>query len=105
MPAILASRRSAAAILSTVLAAGGLAAVIALPAAADPSTQVQIHDIQGTSWVSPYAGSAVTNVPGIVTTVRTKGSSKGFWFQDPDPDDNPATSEGLFVYTGSTPTV
>jgi len=65
---------------------------------------VRIHDIQGDSWVSPYNGKSVANVPGIVTAVRTSGS-KGYWIQDPSPDADPATSEGLFVYTGSAPTV
>jgi hypothetical protein len=66
---------------------------------------LRIHDIQGASWISPYDGQTVTNVPGIVTGVRTAGSSKGYWVQDPDPDGNPATSEGIFVFTGSAPTV
>ena len=44
-------------------------------------------------------------MPGIVTGVRSAGSSKGYWIQDPDPDSNPATSEGLFVFAGSAPTV
>ncbi|WP_236654589.1 lamin tail domain-containing protein [Streptacidiphilus anmyonensis] len=70
---------------------------------ATPGT-VRIHDIQGASWVSPLNGKTVTNVPGVVTAIRTSGS-KGFWIQDPNPDDNPATSEGVFVYTGSAPTV
>ena len=61
---------------------------------------VRIHDIQGSGWLSPDKGQTVTNVPGVVTAVRTSGT-RGFWFQDPDPDDNPATSEGLFVYTSS----
>jgi uncharacterized protein len=65
---------------------------------------LRIHDIQGSSWVSPQAGSTVTNVPGIVTALRT-GSSKGFWIQDPNPDSDPATSEGVFVFTSSAPTV
>ena len=65
---------------------------------------LRIHDIQGDSWVSPHDGDAVTNVPGIVTAVRTQGSTKGYWFQDPNPDNDPATSEGLFAYTSS-PTV
>ncbi|WP_194926967.1 lamin tail domain-containing protein [Catenulispora pinisilvae] len=65
---------------------------------------LRIHDIQGAGWVSPVNGQAVTNVPGIVTALRTSGS-KGFWIQDPTPDANPATSEALFVYTGSAPTV
>src|SRR6202041_3126155 len=33
------------------------------------------------------------------------GSSKGYWIQDPNPDSNPATSEGIFVFTSSAPTV
>ncbi|MFJ3665776.1 endonuclease/exonuclease/phosphatase family protein [Streptomyces sp. NPDC090106] len=65
----------------------------------DPGT-VRVHDIQGTTRLSPYAGKAVTRVPGIVTGVRTSGS-KGFWIQDPQADSDPATSEGVFVYTGS----
>ncbi|WP_194908598.1 lamin tail domain-containing protein [Catenulispora rubra] len=65
---------------------------------------LRIHDIQGAGWVSPVNGQSVTNVPGIVTALRTSGS-KGFWIQDPSPDANPATSEALFVYTGSAPTV
>jgi uncharacterized protein len=64
---------------------------------------LRIHDIQGTSWVSPQNGQLVTNVPGIVTGIRATGSSKGYWLQDPTPDSNPATSEGIFVFTGSAP--
>jgi uncharacterized protein len=64
-----------------------------------------IHDIQGTGFLSPQAGNTVTNVPGIVTGVRATGSSKGYWIQDPNPDGNPATSEGIFVFTSSAPTV
>ncbi|MGW7543631.1 endonuclease/exonuclease/phosphatase family protein [Streptomyces sp. NPDC054770] len=65
----------------------------------------RIHDIQGTTRKSPLAGQTVAKVPGIVTGVRTTGS-KGYWIQDPTPDADPRTSEGVFVYTGSTaPTV
>jgi hypothetical protein len=66
---------------------------------------LQIHDIQGGSWLSPQAGNTVTNVPGVVTGVRATGSSKGYWIQDTTPDSDPATSEGIFVFTGSAPTV
>ncbi|MFF6998854.1 endonuclease/exonuclease/phosphatase family protein [Streptomyces sp. NPDC008313] len=76
--------------------------VLTAPAHAD---SVRIHDIQGTTRVSPFAGRQVTDVTGVVTGVRTYGSSKGFWFQDPDADDDPATSEGVFVFTGSAPKV
>ncbi|WP_329369532.1 endonuclease/exonuclease/phosphatase family protein [Streptomyces sp. NBC_01483] len=86
-----------AAVCSTVSAV-----VLTAPAHADT---VRIHDIQGTTRTSPYAGQKVTDVAGIVTALRTYGSSRGFWIQDPNPDDNPATSEGVFVFTSSTPKV
>ncbi|MET8290431.1 endonuclease/exonuclease/phosphatase family protein [Streptomyces sp. NPDC048448] len=86
-----------AAVCSTVSAV-----VLTAPAHADT---VRIHDIQGTTRVSPYAGRQVTDVAGVVTGVRTYGSSKGFWIQDPTPDADPATSEGVFVFTSSTPKV
>ena len=70
----------------------------------DEPGPLRIHDIQGTSWISPQDGDTVTKVPGVVTALRTS-SSKGFWMQDPNPDDNSATSEGIFVFTGSAPTV
>ncbi|WTX37405.1 lamin tail domain-containing protein [Streptomyces sp. NBC_00658] len=65
----------------------------------EPGT-VRVHDIQGTTRLSPLAGQTVTRVPGIVTGVRTSGS-KGYWLQDPTPDADARTSEGVFVYTGS----
>ncbi|MEU1200825.1 endonuclease/exonuclease/phosphatase family protein [Streptomyces sp. NPDC005813] len=78
------------------------AVVLTTPAHADT---VHIHDIQGTTRISPLAGQKVTDVAGIVTGVRAYGSSKGFWIQDATPDDDPATSEGVFVFTSSTPKV
>ncbi|ROO86858.1 hypothetical protein EDD29_4440 [Actinocorallia herbida] len=73
----------------------------------DPTPgSVRIHDLQGAGRISPIVGQAVTNVPGIVTAVRATGNSRGFWFQDPSADADPLTSEGVFVFTGSTsPTV
>ncbi len=76
--------------------------VLTTPAHADT---VRIHDIQGTTRTSPLAGRTVTDVAGIVTGVRTYGSSRGFWIQDPTPDNDPATSEGVFVFTSSAPKV
>ncbi|ROQ39799.1 putative extracellular nuclease [Frondihabitans sp. PhB188] len=88
----------AAAILGGVL--------VAVPASAAPSSgTVRIHDIQGAAWVSPLDGQKVANVPGIVTAVRASGSSRGYWIQDAQADSDPATSEGVFVYTGAAPTV
>ncbi|WP_338898963.1 endonuclease/exonuclease/phosphatase family protein [Streptomyces sp. TG1A-60] len=77
------------------------AVVLTSPAHAD---SLRIHDIQGTTRTSPLVGQQVTDVEGIVTGVRTYGS-RGFWIQDPRADDNPATSEGVFVFTSSRPTV
>ncbi|QEU95177.1 endonuclease/exonuclease/phosphatase family protein [Streptomyces kanamyceticus] len=94
--------RSAAvgAVVATALAAGLL---VTTSSAASADT-VAIHDIQGTTRVSPLAGQQVTDVAGIVTGVRGYGS-KGFWIQsaDGDADQDPATSEGVFVFTGSAP--
>jgi len=60
-----------------------------------------IHVIQGASHRSPLVGTLPLNVPGIVTA----RSSNGFWLQDPAPDADPSTSEGIFVFTNSAPTV
>ncbi|MGA4848128.1 endonuclease/exonuclease/phosphatase family protein [Streptomyces sp. G5(2025)] len=81
---------------ATALAAGLLA--VSSPAAS--ADEVRIHDIQGTTRLSPLAGQQVTDVLGIVTGVRGHGS-KGFWIQSAEADADPATSEGVFVYTGS----
>jgi predicted extracellular nuclease len=62
---------------------------------------LRIHDIQGGAWISPHDDEQVTNVPGIVTAVRSTGSSRGFWMQDPTADSSSATSEGIFVFTSS----
>ncbi|MFF5407493.1 endonuclease/exonuclease/phosphatase family protein [Streptomyces misionensis] len=91
-----------AALTVAAVCSAASAVVLTSPAHAD---SVRIHDIQGTTRLSPYAGQKVADVPGIVTATRTYGSSKGFWLQDPTPDDDPATSEGIFVFTSSTPKV
>jgi predicted extracellular nuclease len=96
------SKSSARLAALTVAAVCSAASTIVLttPAHAD---SVRIHDIQGSTRISPYAGKQVTDVTGIVTGIRTYGSSRGFWIQDPNPDADPATSEGVFVFTSSTP--
>ncbi len=59
-----------------------------------------IHSIQGPGTTSPLAGQIVVT-RGIVTGVKYNG----FFIQAPDgeADADPNTSEGVFVYTGSTP--
>ena len=66
---------------------------------ATPPPPTFIHDIQGAAHISPLVGQTFGNVPGIVTAKR----SNGFNLQDPNPDTDPATSEGIFVFTGSAP--
>lgn len=75
-------------------------ALTSTPPDPDP-IDAKIHDVQGAAHLSPLAGKVVGNVTGVVIAK----SGNGFWFQDPQPDDNPATSEGLFVFTSSAPTV
>ena len=59
----------------------------------------RIHEIQGAAHLSSFDGDAVSGVPGVVTA---RGSN-GFYMQDAEPDADPATSEGIFVFTGSAP--
>lgn len=62
---------------------------------------VRIHSLQGAGHVSPRVGQSVVDVPGIVTA----GRADGFYLQDATPDADPATSDGIFVLTGSPPGV
>jgi len=54
---------------------------------------VKINEIQGKAHRSPLEGETVENVFGIVTAKR----GDGFYMQDPNPDDDPGTSEAIFV--------
>jgi predicted extracellular nuclease len=101
------SRRS---VRSAALAVGGLLVTVAglgtyagaAPGArAAGSTTVHIRDIQGRAHISPYNGRSVKSVPGVVTAV----GPSGYWLQDPQPDTDVATSEGIYCYVGSAPTV
>lgn len=60
-----------------------------------------IPEIQGVGHVSPYESRPVYNVHGIVTALR----GDGFYMQSVIPDDDPATSEGIFAYTRGVPRV
>ncbi|HCU57478.1 MAG TPA: hypothetical protein DF984_04515, partial [Anaerolineaceae bacterium] len=60
-----------------------------------------IHNIQGANHFSPMEGETVTDVAGVVTVLR----SDGFYMQSTEPDDDPATSEGIFIETDGVPTV
>ena len=58
-----------------------------------------IAEIQGDGAVSPELNQQVT-VKGVVSGVFTQaGGLGGFFIQSLQPDNNPKTSEGLFIYT------
>ena len=71
-------------------------ATIALTVAEPPAAPIEISEIQGAAHLSPHNGETVTTT-GIV--IGKIGSS--FYIQDPTPDANPDTSEGLQVFGAS----
>lgn len=66
----------------------------------DDQATVTISAIQGASHRSAFEGQAVTTT-GIVTAV----DGAGFYLQDPTGDGDDATSDAIFVFTRSAPTV
>jgi len=86
-------------------AALGLVATLCIPlqsvAEACGAPATPIHAVQGSGAASPMVGQTVT-VEGIVTQdSRHKGGFGGFYLQqaDAETDQNPDTSEALFIYT------
>jgi predicted extracellular nuclease len=65
----------------------------------DDVTLTGICQIQGSGTSSPVVGQSV-NTRGIVTGIKA-GSSGGFFIQDDACDSDPNTSNGVFVFTGS----
>ena len=71
------------------------------PPAPPPSAPTAaIYQIQGNGSTSPYVGQSVTT-SGVVTKVN----NNGFFLQDPTGDGDPTTSDGIFVFTSTQPTV
>jgi hypothetical protein len=68
-----------------------------------PPTTLEVFQIQGSGLTSTYAGQKVETLDAIVTAV----GPAGFFIQTPDAraDADAETSNGIYVYTGSTPTV
>jgi len=69
----------------------------------DDIATLKIHEIQGAGMGSPYAGVRVQTIGNIVTA---RGPA-GFFMQtrDSEVDADPLTSEGIYVYTATTPSV
>ncbi|HYN84547.1 MAG TPA: lamin tail domain-containing protein [Pyrinomonadaceae bacterium] len=66
----------------------------------DDVTITPIFQLQGSGFQSPYDGQVVTTT-GIVTGRK----NNGYFLQDPDGDGNQTTSDAIFVFTSSAPTV
>lgn len=58
---------------------------------------VTIAEINGNKFISPLSGQAVTNVTGLLVA---KGPN-GVWIRSTTPDDDEATSEGIYVFSNS----
>lgn len=87
-----------------------LSAALLLPAGRSSVTHVaasharvlqspRIRELQGAGHLSPSANTEVSGVNGVVTAKR----ANGFFMQDPAPDSDARTSEGIFVFTNSAP--
>ncbi len=65
--------------------------------------RIRIHDIQGEGHQTSFGNQTVQDVEGIVTYMFEVKGAQYFTIQTPDEeaDDNPLTSEGIFVYAGS----
>lgn len=66
----------------------------------EPPQITRIYDIQGASHTSSLVNNSVTTT-GIVTAI----DSNGFYLQDASGDNNEATSDGIFIFTSSRPSV
>ena len=77
-------------------------AVTSVAVKSTAQTQATIAEIQGASHISSLVGQTVSGVEGVVTARRTTGG-RGVWIQDPTPDADIATSDGVFVFTNAAP--
>lgn len=68
---------------------------------ATDGTVTSIQAIQESGDTSPLVGQTVTT-QGVVTAISA-GSTKGFYLQNPTSDGDAATSDAVFVFTGSAP--
>lgn len=85
--------------LIAAIGAGAIAIPVTIAGVAVAAEASSIADIQGAAHTSPLAGEQVSDIPGVVTAV----SSKGLWIQSAQPDDDDATSDGVYVFTDAEP--
>lgn len=65
-----------------------------LVAAAASAAATTIAEINGNKFISPFKDQNVTDVKGLVTAK----SAQGIYLRSTEPDEDPATSEGLYVF-------
>jgi predicted extracellular nuclease len=65
-----------------------------LAAAVGSAAAVSIAEINGNRFLSPLQNTTVTGLKGLVTAI----SKDGVYLRSTEPDDDPTTSEGLYVY-------
>lgn len=65
--------------------------------AQEPPRAVRIHEIQGRGASSPLEGTTVV-VTGVVTADFLEAGIPGFFLQDPVPDGDASTSDGLYAH-------
>ena len=63
------------------------------------SLALTISEINGVNYISALRDQSVSDVTGLVTA---KGP-KGIWLRSTSPDDDPRTSDSIYVYTDETP--
>ncbi|GGS93000.1 ExeM/NucH family extracellular endonuclease [Nonomuraea spiralis] len=86
----------AALVAGTLTATPAIAETAAAPC--DTPADRRVAEVQGSGAASPLAGQTV-RVEGVVTgDFQRTDQLSGFFLQDPNPDDDPGTSEGLFVF-------
>ncbi|KAK2014290.1 endonuclease/Exonuclease/phosphatase [Colletotrichum eremochloae] len=68
-----------------------------LVSAAGAASALTIAEINGNKFLSPFKDQSVANVTGLVLA---KGPN-GIWIRSTTPDDDPATSEAVYVYGSS----
>uniref|UniRef100_A0A8H7NEZ6 Endonuclease/exonuclease/phosphatase domain-containing protein n=1 Tax=Bionectria ochroleuca TaxID=29856 RepID=A0A8H7NEZ6_BIOOC len=68
--------------------------VATLLAAAGSAAAVTISEINGNKFISPYNGTQVTGVEGLVTAIE----KSGIFLRSTEPDQDDRTSEGIYVF-------
>jgi predicted extracellular nuclease len=70
-----------------------------VPSQASPPLYRTICSLQDSGFSSPYQGRVV-RTQGVVTLDLDQASQRGFFLQEPNCDNLPSTSDGIFVFLG-----